>query len=152
MVKKEHQPIPTKKFLENLFNAPDLETFINNNSNVMEIPEFHDYLSDLCRLKGQVPEQVIKQSGIERTYGHQLINGTRNPSRDKVIQFAFGLGLNVEETQKLLVVAQKNTLYPKLKRDAIILHCIKNKKNIFETQSILQDLGLSILSCDEKYG
>lgn len=152
MTKSDEQSIPTKKFLDNLFSATDLESFINNNSNVMDIPDFHAYISDLCKTSGLVPEQIIKQSGIERSYGHQLFNGTRNPSRDKVIQLALGLRLGVEDTQKLLIIAQKNTLYPKFKRDAIILHCIKNQKNLFETQSVLQELGLTILSGDEKYG
>jgi hypothetical protein len=152
MTKQTPHPIPTKTFLDNLFSAPDLESFINNNSDVMKIPEFHVYLSHLCKSLGQIPEQIIKSSGIERTYGHQLFNGTRNPSRDKVIQLAIGLGLNVEETQRLLIIAQRSSLYPKFKRDAIILHCIKNKRNIFETQSVLQDLGLTLLSGDEKYG
>ncbi|MBA3074442.1 MAG: helix-turn-helix transcriptional regulator [Anaerolineae bacterium] len=152
MTEQTPHPIPTKTFLANLFSAPDLESFIKNNSDVMKIPEFHAYLSHLCKSLGHIPEQIIKSSGIERTYGHQLFNGTRNPSRDKVIQLAIGLGLNVEETQRLLIIAQRNTLYPKFKRDAIILHCIKNKRNIFETQSVLQDLGLTLLSGDEKYG
>ena len=152
MTKPEEQPIPTKKFLDNLFSATDLESFIKNNTDAMKIPEFHAYVSELCKSLGQVPEQIIKLSGIERTYGHQLFNGTRNPSRDKVIQLALGLRLGVDDTQKLLIIAQKNTLYPKFKRDAIILHCIKNHKDFFETQSVLQDLGLTILSGDEKNG
>ena len=152
MAKQEQQPIPTKKFLETLINAPDLESFIRIHSDMMETPEFHTYISNLCRLTGQVPEQVIKLSGIERTYGHQLFNGTRKPSRDKVIQLAFGFGLDVEETQALLRIAQKNELYPKMKRDAAILHCLNNKKTIFETQSVLQELGLTLLYGAKKNG
>lgn len=152
MAEQEEIPIPTTKFLNNLFNAPDLASFIKKNSESMEIPEFHIYISGLCKSQGLIVEQVIRQSNIERTYGHQLFNGTRKPSREKAIQLAFGLGLTVEETQKLLIIAQKNGFYPKVKRDAAILHCIKNKKNIFETQSILQELGLTLLGGDEKYG
>jgi len=92
-----------------------------------------------------VPEHIIKQSMIERTYGHQLFNGTRNPSRDKVVQLAFGFGLDVEGTQKLLVASQKSPLYPKIMRDAAILYCINHKKDILETQDLLQDLCLSLL-------
>ena len=62
-----------------------------------------------------LPAQVIERSQIERTYGHQLFNGTRRPSRDKVLQLALGLGLSVDETQRLLRAAGKSPLYPRLK-------------------------------------
>jgi transcriptional regulator with XRE-family HTH domain len=111
----------------------------------MEQIPFHIHISNICNSNGQVPEQVIKRSGIERTYGHQLFNGTRNPSRDKVIQLAFGLELDVDGTQNLLKAAHMNSLYPKIKRDAVILYCIENKKDFFETQSALQTLDLTLL-------
>jgi hypothetical protein len=114
----------------------------------MEIPPFHVFISELCSSSGQVPEQVIKRAAIERTYGHQLFNGTRKPSRDKVIQLAFGLGLDPNGTQKLLQVARKNALYPRIKRDAAILYCIENKKDVYDTQYVLQSLGLTLLGED----
>ena len=149
MTEHNEKPTPTGDFLHRLFKSPDLKTFIQSHAYEMEPPAFHVYISNICNTNGQVPEQVIKRAGIERTYGHQLFNGTRNPSRDKVIQFAFGLELDVKGAQKLLQIAQMNPLYPKIKRDAAILYCIENKKDILETQSTLQSLNLTLLG--EKY-
>ncbi|MEN6436339.1 MAG: hypothetical protein ABFD58_11040 [Anaerolineaceae bacterium] len=140
--KKEER---TSSLLRRLFNTSDLEEFMANNAGDMEIPPFHVYITDLCRSQGWIPEQIIKLSAIERSYGHQLFNGTRKPSRDKVIQLAFGLGLDLDSTQKLLQIAQKNPLYPKIKRDAAIIFCINNQKDILETQSVLLNLGLTLL-------
>jgi hypothetical protein len=142
----------TSTLLRRLFKAPNLERFLEGNSTEMEIPLFHIYISELCRTMGQVPERVIKMASIERTYGHQLFNGTRKPSRDKVIQLAFGFGLGVDEAQRLLKIAQKSLLYPKIKRDAVILYCLNNQKNIIETQSVLETLGLTLLGGEEKNG
>ncbi|MBN1265003.1 MAG: hypothetical protein JXA25_05890 [Anaerolineales bacterium] len=88
---------------------------------------------------------MISRSAIDRTYGHQLFNGRRNPSRDKVIQLAFGLKLDLDETQSLLQAAQKSALYPKVKRDAAIIFCLHHEKDIFETQEVLKVLGLTML-------
>ena len=145
MAEKGKQEIPTSDFLRRLFKSPDLEKFIYCHLEEMAIPPFHTYISDICSSTGQVPEHVIKRAGIERTYGHQLFNGTRKPSRDKVIQLAFGLGLDVDAAQGLLKIAQKSSLYPKIKRDAAILYCIGNKKDFFETQTVLESLGLTLL-------
>ena len=47
---------------------------------------------------------------MPRNYAYQLFNGTRKPSRDKVIQLAFGFGLSVDDTQELLKVARQAPL------------------------------------------
>lgn len=135
----------TSTFLRKLFSAPDLKQFFLKNEAQMGMPSFSTYISDLCRTMQKIPEQVIKSAGIERTFGHQLFNGTRRPSRDKAIQLAFGLGLDPDGTQELLKIARKNALYPKIKRDAAILYCIKYQKDFFETQSILEELNLTLL-------
>lgn len=144
--------VRTSTLLRRLFKAPNLEKFMENNSDKMVIPQFCAYILELCQAAGQVPEQIIKQAAIDRTYGHQLFNGTRKPSRDKVIQLAFGFGLDVDGAQKLLKLAHKNALYPKIKRDAAILHCLNNHKDIIETQSVLQALGQTLLGGEEKHG
>lgn len=145
MAEQNKKERTTSALLRRLFNTPDLKEFMECNANEMGIPSFDTYITELCKTSGQVPEQVIKLAAIERTYGHQLFNGTRKPSRDKVIQLAFGLKLDLDDTQKLLQIAQKNPLYPKIKRDAAILYCINNQIDILETQSMLQMLGLTLL-------
>lgn len=145
MTEKHVKNDRTSVLLSRLFKARDFGGFAEENGLANKAPAFHSYLSDLCRQMDQVPEYIIKQSMIERTYGHQLFNGTRNPSRDKVIQLAFGFGLDVGGTQKLLMAAQKSPLYPKIMRDAAVLYSINHKNSILETQNLLQDLGLSLL-------
>lgn len=142
----------TSALLQKLFVAQDLQTFIRQNEQDMQVPTFHEYIVRLCIEQNSIPEHIIKRASIDRTYGHQLFNGTRKPSRDKVIQLAFGFGMTVEEAQKLLKIADKSPLYPKIKRDAIILHCLDKHKDILETQVILHAFELTILGGEWKYG
>jgi hypothetical protein len=130
----------------------DFHSFIKNYADVMQETTFSVYLSELCKKNCLVPERVIKTAQIDRTYGHQLFNGTRKPSRDKVIQLAFGFGMTVDESQHLLRIAGKNLLYPKIKRDAAILFCLARGMNIFETQNLLESLNLTILGDDRQHG
>ncbi len=135
----------TSALFRNLFQTPNLKQFIENNEDAMQVPALHEYLTALCAEKSVKKEDVIRRACIERTYGHQLFNGTRNPSRDKVLQLAVGFGLNVDETQKLLQTAGKSILYPKLKRDAALIYCITHRFEMIETQSMLQELSLRML-------
>lgn len=129
--------ISTGDLLKSLYKAGDIEEYFNDHMGVPERPSFSEYVKDLCKSRGEIPEHVIKRSGIDRTYGHQIFNHTRKPSRDKVIQLAIAFGLNVEETQKMLRVADKSELYPRVKRDAMLLYCITHEMGYEETQKAL---------------
>ncbi|MEA4845891.1 MAG: hypothetical protein VB106_01530 [Clostridiaceae bacterium] len=144
--------IRTSALLSRLFKAPDLKTFFESNADEMAVPPFHFYILELCRKSEQVPERIIRRAAIDRTYGHQIFNGTRKPSRDKVIQLAFGFGLDVDGAQELLKLARHTALYPRIKRDAVILRCLNEHKDMLETQSSLQALGLTLLGGEEKHG
>lgn len=72
-----------------------------------------EYLTGLCTQRNLVPEQVIKKAQIDRTYGHQLFNGTGVPSRDKLLQLSIGMELDLKETQQLLKTAGKVFCMPK---------------------------------------
>jgi len=135
----------TSSFFRRLLKTPDFEAFVHENGDFMRETPFSEYLSELCAKNNFIPEHVIKAAQIDRTYGHQLFNGIRKPSRDKVIQLAFGFGMSVDEAQRLLCAAGKNPLYPKLTRDAAIIYCLSRGNDIFDAQSLLESLGLTIL-------
>ena len=135
----------TSTLLRRLMKTSDIKSLIEQNDARMVVPTFTEYLAECCEARGVLPDNVIKRTDIERTYGHQLFNGTRAPSRDKVLQLSFGFGFDVEETQKLLRIAGKSELYPKIRRDAAIIFCINRKKTITDAQCILDELGLPLL-------
>ncbi len=137
--------VTTNTLLKRLFKSPDLETYLQENASHLCVPSFHTLLSSFCEQRGAIPSRVIEQAQIERTYGYQLFNGTRSPSRDKVLQLAIGLGLNADETQQLLRAAGRSPLYPRLKRDAVILYGLRKKLSLLAVQEILSGYGLTML-------
>ncbi len=135
----------TSTMLRRLMKTTDIKRFIEQNDQRMSAPSFTEYLADCCERTGMLPDHIIRRTDIDRTYGHQLFNGTRTPSRDKVLQLALGFGFGVEDTQRLLRAARKSELYPKLRRDAAIIFCLNRKKTVTETQAVLYDLGMPLL-------
>lgn len=128
-----------------LFKTPSVSQFITENKEELDLPSFSEYITSLCKKRGENPEQVIKRGCIERSFGHRLFRGTRNPSRDTVLQLAFGLELGAEETQQLLKIARMSALHPKVKRDAAIAHCLHNHVGIIKAQQILLELDLPLI-------
>lgn len=137
--------VNTNTLMRRLLKSSDLDTYLEGNESNLHSPDFYSLLKQACEKRNMLPAQVIERSQIERTYGHQLFNGTRRPSRDKVLQLALGLGLSVDETQRLLRAAGKSPLYPRLKRDAVILYGIGKKFPILTVQESLTKYGLTLL-------
>lgn len=137
--------VTTGKLWARLFKSPTAEQYLSENSEECRAPAFPAYISGLCDSRGVGMENVISRSGLERSFGYHLFRGTRNPSRDTVLQLAFGFGLSVDETQELLKVSRMSALYPRIKRDAAIAHCLGRKMDLVRTNQIIAELDLPIL-------
>ena len=137
--------VTTLELWARLFQAPTIDRFLAENDDALHMPVFSEYITDLCTSRGEKPEQVIKRSGIERSFGHRLFTGARNPSRDTVLQLAFGFELSTDQTQQLLKIAQATLLHPKVKRDAVIAYCLHNGKPLIEAQRVLHEMGLPLM-------
>lgn len=135
----------TNSLLNKIINGKDFQKVLDANRDAFEEVSISKYLRELCEERGMVPEQVIKKAQIDRTYGHQIFNGTRIPSRDKLIQIAFGFGLSMDETQKLLKSAGKSALYPKFKRDAAIIFGISHHMDMMDMQYLLTSIEVPML-------
>ena len=142
--------LSTDELLRLLFKERNLEHFLRRNESAYLTVSFCDYLNTWCRKHQEVPEQVIRRANLEKSFGHQLFNGRRTPSRDTVLQLAFGFSLSVPEAQELLRVARKSPLYPRVKRDAAILYCLYHGFAFVDSQIILHDLDLPLLGGGRK--
>ena len=142
--------LSTEELLSLLFKAPNLSAFLDGRCTEITLPGFSEYISSLCAERDEVPEHIIQRSGLEKSFGHQLFSGRRAPSRDTVLQLAFGFSLSAAETQELLRVARKSPLYPRVKRDAAIMYCLYHGVSFVDTQIILYDLDLPVLGGGRK--
>lgn len=137
--------VSTTVFLNRLLEAPDLAQFITSNADEMQMPSFSEYITQKCSGLGEVPEHIIRRANIERSFGHQIFRGSRNPSRDTVLQLAFGFGAGVDGAQEMLKHAGKSALYPRIKRDAALIYCLRNRFTVVETQRVLHEMSLPLL-------
>ena len=100
---------------------------------------------ELLTQKGLKRAQVVEDSGVDKAYVYQIFNGSKNPSRDKLIAITFGMHLNEKETQRVLKLAGHSALYPRVARDALILFSIQRGKDIWETDDALESNGFQTL-------
>ena len=142
--------ITTDELLALLFKERNLEQFLQRNESAYLTASFSDYLNAWCKKHVEVPEQVIRRANLEKSYGHQLFSGKRNPSRDTVLQLAFAMDADLPQAQEMLRSARRSPLYPRIKRDAVLIYCLHNHISLVDAQIILQDLELPLLGGREK--
>ena len=139
------ESVTTRELWARLFQSPSIDSYFSGNSDACEMPKFSEYITQLCESRNEKPAWVINRAEIERSFGHRLFTGVRNPSRDTVLQLAFGFGLSTDETQQLLKVARMTPLHPKVKRDAVIAYGLHLGENVVWAQLMLYDHGLPLL-------
>lgn len=132
--------IDTEKIYDNLRKSNDIETFIKEHDEEFVETQGHIYLNRLLDSKGISKTQVIRSSNLDRTYCYQILSGKRKPSRNKLLQISLGLRFNTKETKNLIRFFGLSELYPKNRRDAIILFSTEKRMGLEETELLLDEL------------
>lgn len=144
MDKKDRQ-FSTDELTSGILHTKDFKRYLNNHADSLREVPLQSYLENLLAVKQLKRSDVIRRAGIDRAFGYQIFEGSRSPSRDKVLQLAIGFGLNYEETSELLRVARKTALYARLKREAILIYAIGHGLSMMETQYMLMEAELPLL-------
>lgn len=114
----------TADLLEQLLAAESPEAYLAAGKTIdRELP---DYLAVLLADRHMNRSQLSRASGVTTSYVYQICNGERTPKRNTALRLAFGLCCDVNETQRLLRLAGVSELWPKRRRDAIILWCVEH--------------------------
>ena len=138
----EEDRVNTEELLKMLLQERSLEQFLQRNTSAYLNTNFADYLTGWCKSHQEVPEQLIRRANLDKSFGHQLFSGKRKPSRDTVIQMAFAMNADVSQTQEMLKIARKSLLYPRIKRDIVIIYCLHNHIRLLDAEIILEETGL----------
>ena len=78
---------------------------------------------------------------MERSYTYQILNGRRKPTRNFLLRIAIFISLSLDETQKMLTIAQRPQLYPRNRFDAAIIFSLEHKMSLDETYELLEEIG-----------
>lgn len=136
----EHYPT-TARLMKMLESSPNSFKEMQLSSSSGEDMVFHKYLNTLLDKKNLQITDLITGAFISKSYAYQFTNGERLPGRDIVLRMALYMKIKVAEAQRLLTLAGKSVLYPKIRRDAAILFCLQKGMSLDESNSFLEDLG-----------
>ena len=121
----------TNNLRQELMEAPSLDQFLSENQDSFNRDSICELLNRLFQKRRISKATLAKRSGSSEVYLHQVFSGRRSPSRSRLLCLCFGLNASLEETQELLKQCGFAQLYPKDRRDAIILYGILNGMDLF---------------------
>lgn len=139
------QKRPTDELMGDLLKSNNIDEYMKDNAEYMIDGTLAKYLDELLEEKGLTKAEIIRASQLNEIYAYQIFAGSRMPSRDKLICLCFGMKLTVEETQQLLKAAGFAPLYPKNRRDSIIIYALNNGDEIMSVDITLDKAGLKLL-------
>ena len=106
---------------------------------------FVDYINEILLEKDLETSDIIRDAQIPRTYAYQIFQGSKQAGRDKILQLAIAMKLNLEETNRLLTVAHHNHLYAKQQRDAILIFGISKQYSLIQINELLDEFHHELL-------
>ena len=131
--------------LSNIDSAREMEEYLELPEVVNSWQSFPEYFQSLDAVKEMDSRNLIRSSGLERSYYYQVMKGTRRPGRDKVRRLCLAAGLNLKETTRALELSGNAVLYPRSRRDIILTVAVNQMADVDDTNLLLFKYGVKPL-------
>ena len=120
-----------------LMEAADLDKFLKENDEKFNHQDVQSLLAAMFEKRDMSKSTLAKRAGMSNVYLHQVFSGRRNPSRNRMLCICLGMEATLDEAQELLKRSGMGLLYPKDRRDAIIIYGLLHKQSLFEVNDKL---------------
>jgi hypothetical protein len=149
MSNRKDTSIETEKLLQEITETKHIDELLQTYEDSVKGTDFKTYIHELMERAEMTISRMIIKASIGKSMAYQIFAGQRIPNRNLVLRMALILRLDLHETQRLLRLAMKGELYPKIRRDAVIIYCIQNKYTLIDANEMLENLGEALLLEDE---
>ena len=136
----------TGELLDILKSSRSYNEFLESEIGELSFATLSEYVDMLIETKKLKKSEIILRGNLDKNYAYQIFNGTKtNPSRDKVLMIAFGMKLNLNETQVFIKKAKQPELYVREPRDSVIIFCLEKGYSLMQANECLMDHGFSVM-------
>lgn len=107
--------------------------------------DVRDFFDELFLRTGLRRADIIRKAYIDRSYGYQLLDGSRIGKNDYYLSIAVAMGLDLSTTNRLLALTKSGGLHPLIKRDAAVIFAINHSYQNDQLYHFMIELGLEPL-------
>lgn len=119
----------------------ELDRFFKNGRGSFVQNNMKDFWAGLIQKSGCSKSNVINRSDFSYCYFYDVINGRKIPSRDKIVRLILAMRLSTEDCQNALTISGKSRLYPRVKRDSIMIYAIEKHLSVYRLSELLARYG-----------
>ena len=102
---KKMSKLKTEELTEILKQTTDIDVFLDDNELLPNV-SLAEYINELVEEKKTKIADVARKAHMSSSYLYKLGEGKRkSPTRNKALQICFGLGLDIDESNELLKLA-----------------------------------------------
>ena len=138
------------KTLENVNTASEGLDYIKEkvaSSPDMTLKDFFDQF--LANHPEKTISGIATDAQLSRTYGYEIINGSKKGSRDRIIALCLSAGMDLNEVNHALTYSGNSQLYAKNSRDAVIILAFNLRKtynSVMKLNELLESNGFEALN------
>lgn len=135
----------TSAILEDLKNGDD--NVLDQISEYLVDDQFPVEMKKFIFEKGRTPSSLANECVVSKSYINQILQKSedghyhKHPGKYVIVDMCIHLGATLEETNRLLKMANCNELYPKRAVDSIIIRGLLTGKNGNEIEEKLEEKG-----------
>lgn len=137
----DNQSLDTEKLMRMLQENDDFEVFLESGGRAVSNPTLTTRLMSLMEERNMSISQVADSAMLSQSFAYQIFSGVRKPGRNTLISIALVMRLTLENAQRLLTLAQKGELYPRIRRDAAIIYAFEHEFTLDQAEELLEQLG-----------
>lgn len=89
-------------------------------------PKFSEYIDELLKKRNLKRSELIMRLNFDRTYGYQILNGMRTPTKHHIILIGLFLGVTLEQMQTMLRICGRESLYIRNIEDARVMYALEH--------------------------
>lgn len=139
-------PKRTNDLMEELSGQDtDLDRYFEENPTSFINVDIKEFWKNAVDTSSKTKSDIINKADMSYCYFYDVINGRKIPSKDKIIRIVLAMNLSLDDCQEALRISGKSALYPRIKRDSILIYAINKGYSIYQTNDLLLEHGEEML-------
>lgn len=115
------------------------DDFLAENEDSFVVQDLSDYWQEIIQKSNMTKVDIINKADIGYTYFYNVIGGKSIPSRDTIVKLFLSMRAGLEDCQQTLKLYNWSDLYPKNKRDSILIYGLAHSLSLYDTEDLLEE-------------
>lgn len=111
----------------------------NEENMLKDARPFSAYMHEMLRKYQKTQQEVFLQADLPERFGYKLLSEEKHTKqRDYILRICYAIGMDLEQTQKALILYGMAPLYARIPRDAVLMIAFnQHKGTVLDVNTLL---------------